>query len=151
MGSRSGGRAINDGVRELYIEWMKLPREARIAENAKDKSFPLTKAAFAKKYHVDKATLWRWEQDPDFKRSLANEGIGLLAADEITKMISVMKAKALDGNVQAFNALMKIAGLNNENAALFATHEQEAAKVAQLSDKELDAIADSEDWDWDDV
>lgn len=151
MGSKSGGKAINEGVRDLYIEWMKLPKEARIAQSNVDKSYPLTKEAFSKKYHVNKATLWRWEQSPDFKRELANEGIGLLSADEITKMISVMKAKALDGNVQAFNALMKIAGLNNENAALFSTTEQEAARMSQLSDNELTELANSEEWDWDEV
>jgi hypothetical protein len=112
MGSKGGSGKRDDEVRLLYIDWRRMPKEAIAAAHAADKSFPKTKEQFAKKYHKDRTTLWRWEQEPEFKRDVADEALGLVSVDEMMKMVTVMKNKAMDGNVQAFNALMKIAGIS---------------------------------------
>ena len=137
MGSATGGKT-NDAVKAIYADWLKNPKEARVAAAKADKSYPGTREAFSKKYHVNRATLWRWEQDPDFKREVANEALGLLSAEELAKMITVMKCKAMDGNVQAFNALMKLAGVVGDNNVGF---EDKDEYYAHMTDAELEELA----------
>jgi len=136
----------NAGVKEYYIEFLRYPNiAARRAAN--DPTIPATKAEFAKKYNVDRATLWHWEQDPEFRRLVHNEALKALSIDEVEKIKMALKVKAFDGNVQAARLLLEWAGVYGAKASGPAqpSDAEQVLEMRDLSDDELSRILAEED------
>ena len=130
-------------IRQLYAEFLRYPTpDARRADG-----FPATKQEFAKKYHIDRATLWRLEQDPDFKREVHNECLNSLSVDEVEHIKMALKLKAFDGNVPAAKLLLEWAGVYGKNATPIevADEKEVQAAIEGMSDEQLMALLDAED------
>jgi hypothetical protein len=99
VGSKTGGKR-NDAARDKYIEWVRIPKTEKMEMRKTEPTYPITKDEFGKKWGVNRATLWRWEQEPDFKRDVADQGLGLISADELSAILCMLKKDALDENLK---------------------------------------------------
>jgi hypothetical protein len=107
MGSRTGGGTQLEPVREAYMEWCRYPdRQTRVAAG-----LPATRADFAKFWNVNRTTIWRWENDEDFKRETTSVVLGMIKLDTLALTLRAIEQKAMDGNVQAAKMLFEMAGV----------------------------------------
>jgi hypothetical protein len=131
-------------IRELYAEFLRYPNSnTRIADGV-----PPTKAAFCEKYDINRATVWHWEQDPEFMREVHNDVLGALGIEEVEKIKWALKIKAFEGNVAASKLLLEWAGLYGRNATT--TLEPDDADIVEgimskMSDEELKKILEAQD------
>lgn len=149
MGSITRNRT-NEAIKEAYREWLRIPRQVRLAEkNKPNPRFPSTREEFCKMYGVSRQTLWRWEQDPEFFASLSQDIMGLITLDELIQMIEVQKQKALRGDRNSFKLLMdymkfpldKLIAMNAEKEV------EKEYDFSKMSDEELEKLLDDDDVD----
>jgi hypothetical protein len=135
----------NESVREFYIEFLKLPSPA--ARRAAKLPYA-TKQEFCTYWHIDRVTVWRWEQDPEFMRLVHNDVLGLLTVQEAQKIINAQKIKAFDGNTNAAKFLLEWAGLTGPKATkpLGPDLKQEVSTIQKMTDEELLALVADEDF-----
>jgi hypothetical protein len=141
MGSRAERHA---NVKEYFAEFLKLPTPA--ARKAKGLKYS-TKQEFATHWQVDRITLWRWEQDPEFMRLVHNDVLGIISIDEAQRIIQAQKVKAFEGNTVAAKLLLEWSGLVGKNMTRELPPDDEKLKkeVGDLSNKELRALVAEED------
>lgn len=124
---------------------MRLPTPA--ARRAKGLPYA-TKAEFCSHWKIDRSTVWRWEQDPEFMRLIHNDVLGIISIDDAQKIIQTMKVKAFDGNVQAAKFLLEWAGLVGPKASkpLAPDLDAEENAVKGMTDEELRKLIADEDF-----
>lgn len=156
MGSRNQGRK-DEAAYSAYVEWVKIPRQERIALNERMSAqggYPTTKKEFAEKHDVNVATLWRWEQKPEFKKDVASEALGLLTADELTTILAELKLIAFDSNnsaksrMDAMERLLKWSGIIGDFAVPLSESaaEEEEDDISNMSDEELEKLMLDNEW-----
>jgi hypothetical protein len=126
----------NAVVKELYAEFLRLPNaNARIAQKIAG-----TKAEFARQHNVDRSILWHWEQNPEFRRLIHNDVLGVLNVDEVEKIKWTLKVKAFEGNIPAAKLLLEWAGLYDEELQkiLAAEDAEELADGSEIEDEDGD-------------
>lgn len=125
----------SDALKEDYANWLKYPDStARRAAGE-----PTSKSEWAKKYGVNRTTIWRWEQDNEFKRMVYEQNLGMLSTDDIHKIMAALKGKAFSGNVQAAKLLLEWSGL--KGGMLKPTPDEfDATMLSAMSDEELDSL-----------
>lgn len=143
MGKTTPKYDKNSPLRAVYAEWLRYPTpEARRAAG-----LPATKTEFARKYHIDRVTQWRWENDPDFKRQVHNEALQSLAIDEVERIKLALKVKAFEGNVPAARLLLEWAGVFGKGATVApAVDDSEIEKaIESMTEEQLLALLEAED------
>lgn len=134
----------NRAVKEMYAEFLRLPNAAARAAAG----LPRTKKEFAEQYGKERTTLWHWEQDPDFRREVHNDVLGALSVDEVERIKWSLKVKAFDGNVAASRLLLEWAGLYGRYASKpEAPAGLDVSQFEKMSDAELEALIEQEDYD----
>jgi hypothetical protein len=120
-------------VKELYQEWLRYPNsEARAGAG-----LPKTRLEFAKKHHVDRVTMWRWEQDLDFKRGIVEPMHAIVTTEDWMKIVQAQREKALAGNLQAAKWIGDIMGIGGETLSK-PPSDLEEQEMAGWSAKELE-------------
>lgn len=129
-----------EALREDYIRWLRFPDSTSRAAAGE----PTSKNAWAKKHNVNRTTIWRWEQDNDFKKQVYDQNLRLLSSDDVHKIISALKGKAFSGNVQAAKMLLEWSGLKD---AIMEEDEESKLDLSNLSDSQLDKMLEGYDAD----
>lgn len=120
-----------DALREDYARWLRFPNATARAAAGE----PTSKNEWAKKFGVNRTTIWRWEQDPEFKKMVYDQNLKLLTTDDVHKIINALKGKAFSGNVQAAKMLLEWSGLKD---AIVEDDSQTSVDISNLTDEELD-------------
>lgn len=140
----------NDGLRALYADWLRIPQTERMKIATKDKDFPKSKTAWSKKHGVSTVSMWKWEQDPEFRKLVHTRAMGtIMTTEETEKAIAVLKAKAFEGNIQAIKLLLNSVGLLNPEKEPEPELEEEDLNFGSWSEEELAAFLKDEDGDSD--
>ena len=119
-------------IKERFVDWLKLPPGARD---------PATLTAFAEANGCTRKVLHAWKRDPDVKKAVASEILGLLTVDDVTKAMFVLKEKAFGGSVSALQALIKMSGLDMS----IDSDDESELDTACMSEAELRSLAAIED------
>jgi hypothetical protein len=135
----------NDSVKEFYTEFLRLPNPR--ARRAAKLPYA-TKQEFCTHWHIDRVTVWRWENDPEFMRKVHNDVLGLLTIDEAQRIINAQKIRAFDGNTVAAKFLLEWSGIVGPNASkpLGPDINEEIKTVSKMTDEELRSIIAEEDF-----
>jgi hypothetical protein len=142
----------NDSIKEFYAEFLRLPNPSarRASRNSDGKpNMPYaTKQEFCDYWHIDRVTIWRWEQDPEFMRRVHNDVLGIISVDDAQKIIQALKIRAFDGKVDAAKFLLEWAGITGAKASkpLGPSIEEEEHVVSKMTDEELRILVAEEDF-----
>ena len=120
-------------IKEYYAEFMRHPTPS----SRKLAGIPASKSEFARFHHIDRTTLWHWEQDDEFMRKVYNDNLGAVTVDEVARIIDALKKKAFQGNVQAAKLLLEWTGLYGKNAI-------GQKKPEELSHEDVETLTDEE-------
>lgn len=125
-------------VKELFQTWLRCPDDAsrRAAGFSAD---CLTMSDFAKKYGVNRSTLYRWQQNEQFRRETVAPIQELVTPDDIVVSIRAQVEKARNGNTGAFNALVKLYGLDLKQKEDEVEDEDDSDALKGMSKEELQA------------
>lgn len=117
-----------DARQEQYLDWLVTPSSERI---------PATQQAFAKQIGVDPTTLRRWEKKAQFKSEWDRRVTEIQGSPERTqKLLDSLYTKALGGDNKAAQLYLQATNRLLPPTTVINT----AAKAAELSDEELDAL-----------
>jgi hypothetical protein len=133
MGSKAANAQL-EAVREAYMEWCRYPDQAtRVAAG-----LPRNRVDFAKKWNVNRSTLWRWENDDDFKRETTSVVLGMIRVETLALVLRAVEQKALDGNIPAAKMYFEMAGLTGKMAPGTEAPKEHAGEFDDMTEKQLE-------------
>lgn len=142
MGNQSKGTG-DKAVKLKYIEWLKMPKEQRVQMNKVDKTFPANKKEFAKKYGINRVTLYRWEEKPEFQKLLQDEKFRLLSGEEFAALFEEWKVKA-ETDFKVFKQLVEWSGVLDA-PKVDSDADEDAEFFRNMSDAELEKFLAEQD------
>lgn len=129
-------------IKERYAEFLRYPN----AEARRIAGLPPTKGEFCRKWHIDRATPWHWEQDAEFMRKVYDTNLDAVSVQDVAEIIQALKNKAKSGNTQAAKMILDWVGITGKNPYVdLEPHADIVASVANMTDKELEAMLAKED------
>ena len=125
------------------MDWLNYPNAA--AREAA--GLPKTKGCFAKKNHISRSQLWRYEKDFDFQRERLGAIQNLVTADDWKAIMLAQKNNAMCGNLNSAKWLAEQLGFGAKPFQDVPTDENEEEKrLLGMSEDELERyIAEHED------
>lgn len=141
LGSKSKYTA-NQVIKDLYMDWLNYPNAAaRVAMG-----LPATKGCFAKKNHISRSQLWRYEKDFDFQRERMETMQNLVSPDDWKAIVLAQKANAINGNLNAAKWLDEKLGLTAKDPSLVDDDSDDFDKqMAGMTEEQLEAFLAGED------
>jgi len=130
-----------DDIKELYAQMLRLPD----GDSRESSGLPRSRTAFAKKYDLNRSTLWRWEQDDDFKKDLVSPIMEIIRPDSIIAIIKAQEVRALDGNTTAAKFIMDITGTSGKFKAAVPVDDEEDDFFDGMSKEQIEAYLASHD------
>lgn len=140
MGAKSVSSKLKD-VKLLYQQWLRCPDD--MAKERNGFADCKTRREFAKKYNVNRTTLYRWEQDPEFMREVTAPISELVTPDDIAVALRAVVAKAREGNVGAFKEIARIYGLKAQTPEESEEDASDSEFFEKASKEELKAYLES--------